>query len=450
MNYQQTLQDTLDKSKKVSDQAEVFITESLSHKVETANQAIESQDTIMEIGLSIRLIKNHKIGFAYTSELETESIQSAIGQALHNALSSEADEFVDFPEKEHYTFENSQYFDPNIKSLVPAQRVEMAIKIEKAAFAADHRISMTEKSSYHDNQTSVYLANSKGLNANYVANSIGGWANVIAQENNQLETGFGVEFCSKLKEFNPEKIGIEAAKEAVSLLNGKAIPTQKIPVIFPPVTACHLLQAIAPLFSAEAIQKGRSLLAGKMQHPIAAKKVTIIDHGNLPNSPLSAPFDGEGIKTKDNILIENGRLINFLYDSRTAKKDKTKSTGNSSRFSFKAPPSISPTNFHIKPGDAPAESIIRKIDKGIIILRLMGLHTVNPISGEFSLGAAGVLIENGIKTDAVRGITISGNIVELLASILEIGSDLRFIASDANYGSPTLLVEGLSISGEHA
>jgi len=164
----------------------------------------------------------------------------------------------------------------------------------------------------------------------------------------------------------------------------------------------------------------------------------------LPKGLGSAPFDGEGVPTQETRLINQGELKTFFYNTYTANKGKTKSTGNAARGSYQGLPGIGPTNLYIEAGKNSHEEIIKSITKGLYLVRIMGAHTANPISGDFSFGAAGILIENGQLTHPVRSITIAGNLIDLLKHLKAVGSDLRFFSS---IGAPTLLLEGISISG---
>jgi PmbA protein len=259
-----------------------------------------------------------------------------------------------------------------------------------------------------------------------------------------MESGSGLSFVKSYADLKAEIVGREAAEQACSLLDARSIISQKIPLVFDQFTGADLLEVLANLLSAEAVQKGRSLFAGKLGQAIAAAGVTIVDDGRMANGLATAPFDDEGTPTRETVLIDSGELSGLLYNAYTAKKNNTQSNGHASRGSFKAPPGISPTNLYFKPGQITPEKMISSLNKGIYITRLMGLHTANPISGDFSLGAAGIMIENGEKTFPVRGITIAGNLVDLLRSIEVVGSDLRFIT---NIGSPTLLINDLTVSG---
>jgi PmbA protein len=229
------------------------------------------------------------------------------------------------------------------------------------------------------------------------------------------------------------------------MLGATSWNTAKTNLIFDPMVSAQFLSAISPLVLASYVQKGKSLLAGKKGHTIASNKINLIDSGVLPKGLGSTPFDGEGLATQETELIKNGVLQGYLYDFFTAQKENVLSTGNASRGSYDSAPDVSTNNFYLKPGQATSESLIQSVNKGILITRVMGMHTIDPISGDFSVGAAGVLIENGKLGKAVRGIAIAGHLSDLLNNVVEVGSDLKFYSS---IGAPSLLIEGISVSGK--
>jgi PmbA protein len=170
-----------------------------------------------------------------------------------------------------------------------------------------------------------------------------------------------------------------------------------------------------------------------------------VDDSLYDEGIVSFPFDGEGFPAQRTVLVENGILQGFLYDVYTANKGQTRSTGNGARSSFRSLPGVGTTNFFFQAGSKPATELVHEVSHGLYITEVMGMHTANPISGDFSVGAAGLLIENGEVTHPVRGITIAGNLQDLLQDVDGVGDDLRFFGSR---GAPTLRVKALSVAGE--
>ncbi|MEE8638495.1 MAG: TldD/PmbA family protein [Candidatus Margulisiibacteriota bacterium] len=427
------------------DQFEVFLSSSKGLKIDVLNQGVESIDAVDDIGCGIRVIKDKRLGFTYTSDFDEEVLEETIDQAIENAKSSEADEFNTLPNKlTNQPTNQLDLFDPKISKTSVKEKIELALKIEASAYKTDKKVKKTEKVSYSDSESEVWIVNSNGVSVNYKANYCGGHADVIAVQNGEMEAGFGLDFVKKFDDFKPEKAGEEAAKRAAGLLGAKPIPSQKLPLLIDPFVGTQILEVLANALSSDAVQKGKSLFVDKLGNEIGSEVLSIIDNGRLPNGLVSAPFDGEGVPTQETKLIENGILRNFFFNTYTANKGNKKSTGNAVRGSFKSLPGIGPTNLYIPAGRQPLDEMMKGIPKGLYIQRVMGIHTANPISGDFSIGAAGFMIENGEKTYPVRGITIAGNLIEMLKAIEAVASDLRFIT---NVGSPTLLISGMTVGG---
>ena len=439
------------------DQAEVYFSSSKTLKIDVLNQKVESIDKIRGQGLGIRIIKDKRLGFAYTSDFDESMLEDTINHAIENAKNSAADEFHSFPYKQKNRRTEEQknqktkkpknqlnLYDQAINEIPIGKKVELALKAEESAYKSDKKVKKTEKVSYVDSEIEMQVANSNGINVNYKTNFCGADAQVIAVKNGEMEYGLGISFVKKFKDLEPISIGQEAAERAGQLLGAKPIRSQKLPLVIDPVVGAELIAVIASALSADAVQKGKSLFVNRINKIVAAKVVNLIDNGQLKNGLASAPFDAEGVATQENKLIEAGKLTTYLFNTYTANKGKTNSTGNAARGSFKTVPGIGTTNLYLKPGKEKPEAIIKSVKKGLYVTRVMGLHTANPITGDFSVGASGIMIENGKKTQAVRGITIAGNLIEMLKAIEVVGSDLRFIV---DVGSPTLLISGITVAG---
>jgi len=165
----------------------------------------------------------------------------------------------------------------------------------------------------------------------------------------------------------------------------------------------------------------------------------------LPGGVATSPFDDEGIPRTRTVLVKDGVLSSFLYDFYSARKDKVEPSGNGFRGSFKVPPSVGFTNFFLDRGETKREELISGVDKGLYVMETMGMHTADPVSGDFSVGVSGLWIERGNLSFPVHGVTIAGNLLDLLNCIDAVGDDLEFYGS---LGSPTIRISDLLISGE--
>jgi len=437
--------DLLKKAQSQADEVEIFAGFHESLKVDVLNQKVEAVEDSKESGIGIRLIKNKKLGFAFSSILDTDSLDETLEQALAAANNTTQDDFLGFPASISKQKEDLDIYDSEIPKKSIQDKINLALEIEKQAYAYSPKVQKTEKISYGETEYDIYIANSHGIDVHYKGNSCGLAGMIIATQNGEMEMGLDGASVSKYKFLNAKEVGQNAARKAVELLGAKLIPSGKMPVVLDPEIGTELLDVISSLFSADAVQKGKSLLRDRMGQEVASSLITIIDNGRMKDLVGTSPYDGEGIPTGKTTLVQSGKLNSYLYNTYTANKDKVKSTGNAARASFSGQPLIGTHNLYFEAGKTTREDLLKGVKNGLYITRLMGLHTINPISGEFSVGAEGIMIENGQLAFPVKGITIAGDLLHLLEAIEVVGSDLKFFGST---GSPTLLVGKMSVSGK--
>ncbi len=423
--------------------AEAYIGNSKDLDIEVRNNKVETMKLAEDRGMGIRVFQDGKTGFAFTTDFGDASVDDAIKQALANARLAEADPYRLLP-RPASSYLAMDLYDPAIRAATVEEKIDMARTMESEARAADVRVSNVESSAYQDGEAEVTLVNSQGLSMHYGGSYCGMYITLVAGEGEDSQTGFAMKYSLRYADFDPVALGKRAAERAVRMLGARPGVTQQAAVALEPYVATGVLGLLAPSLSADAVQKGRSLLTGKVGHQIASEKISIIDDGTLNGGIASAPFDGEGVPTSRTVLVQNGKLQGFLHNIYTSAKDGVLSTGNGIRGSFKGTPEVGTTNFFIEPGDRTAEQIIGDISSGLYVTEVMGLHTANPISGDFSLGASGLWIENGKLAYPVRGMAIAGNIMEMLGKVDAVGSDLQFFGSR---GAPTIRVSRMSISG---
>lgn len=444
LNFQEIAEKVVHKTQKMgADMSEAFIINSKDLSIEVREQKVDTMKLAEERGAGVRVIKDDRMGFAYTSDLSDSALDDIIQQALANSEKTTADQYNRMPEVSD-RYPELDLFDAQIGQVSVEDKINLAKTVEDTARKYDQRVSIIEASAYSDAEYEVTLFNSRGVKASYRGTYCGAYISLVAGSENDNQNGFGLQYTLKYSQLNPEVIGREGAEKAVRMLEAQNIPTTRATVVLDPYIATSFLGVLSPALSAEAVQKGKSLFAGKVGQKVASELINIIDDGAMPGGIASAPFDGEGVPTQKTVLMEKGHLKGYLYNTYTAAKDGVKSTGNGTRGTFKSTPEVGTTNFYIAPGNKSQEELIKEISKGLYVTEVMGMHTANPISGDFSVGAAGLWIENGEITKPVRGVAIAGNILELLESIDCVGSDLRFFGGS---GAPTVRISQMTISG---
>jgi len=433
----------LEKISHRADNAEVFVSDGTSFAVEITDGKIETITRSQHSGTGIRIIKGKKLGFAYSSGFAKENTDLAIESAFANGMFTEPDESLSLPE-DNGKHPDCEHFDENISRMSVQEKVDTARRLEQTAKEYDARIAKVERATYQDFTGNTAVANSNGMRAAYKETHCTVSLTAVAESGGDVQCSGSMQWARGFHNLNAEKIGTEAASRAVSLLGGKVLATKMRKIILDPMAGVELISLVALMLSADAVQKGKSLLAGKTGMKIAAEIFVLVDDGTLENGAATAPFDGEGVMSSRKVMIENGILKKYLHNVYTGNKSGGKSTGNGVRMSFRGLPEVGPTNFFVMPGSRKPEDVLSRVKNGIYVMDILGLHLANPVSGDFSIGISGRIIENGQLTGAVRGMVMAGNLTDLLSGISDIGSDLTFYG---NFGSPTLFLGEFMVSG---
>jgi PmbA protein len=261
-------------------------------------------------------------------------------------------------------------------------------------------------------------------------------------------TGLGVGLGRDPDVLDPGAIGGEAAERAIALVGARQPPSRRCPVVLDAFVAASFIGFIGSMLSADAVQRGRSLFADREGDEIAATVLALSDDATDPAGPSSSPFDGEGSPTRRTPLIEDGRLLTFLFDARTARKAGRSTTGNASRGSYRTPPSVGTSNLTVQPGSESLEDLFGEAGDGLYVTEVAGLHSgVNPVSGTFSVGASGRLIENGEPSSPVRELTIASDLVSMLLAVRALGSEARWVPFGGSVKAPPILIAEMSVSG---
>jgi len=390
------------------------------------------------------VIKDKKLGFAYASTLNQQVVRKTCRDAFNLAgVSPKNPDWVSLPLPKKIPPAPEGLYDDDLASLAPDEILGMAIEGYDAVKKADPRVSID------DGKLSVLISevaitNSHGISLQGKGTAASFFLVCIAKEGGEASSfAYEYEVSRTLRGFSTEKVGELAAKKALMSLGAKRVEPFKGEVLLSPDVAAEVLfEPVVSSVNADNVQRGRSLWADKIGENVSNRGLTVIDDGLLPYGLGSSPFDAEGVPCQKTLLIDNGILKNFLYDSYTANKAKTESTGNAVRGSYSSLPSISISNLLIEPGTKSFDDLVSEMNKGIIINRFSGAVAVE--SGEFSgVAKQASYVENGEVKFPLRETMISGNAFESLKNIVEIGRERR--ATMTNIYTPPILVKDIRI-----
>jgi len=428
-----------------ADAADVYLRSYSATSIEVKTQKVDAFDRARDVGIGLRLLLGKRMGFAFTTDFSDTALKTLAQTAATNAQNTEPDPFLLLPEKPDSPYQNVAIFDPALVTLTEKEKIDRVMAMEREAFAVDGRIKRVRRASAGFSDAETLIMNTQGAEIFFRSTSCSSSVEVVAEGLRESQAGYEFDMNRFYHKLEFETVGRRAAQKALDLLGAKHIDSMTAPVILESSVAQEFLGLMAGGFSAESVQKKRSLFDGKLGSEVASPLVSVYDNGLLENGLGTAPCDDELVPVKDKTLIDKGRLVMYLHNTYTANKAGTVSTGNGMRGGFKGIPGVGITNLYLKPGSSSLKELVRSMDKGLLVTEVMGMHTANAISGDFSVGATGFLIVQGKKEHPVREITIAGNILDFMKHVDAVGNDIRFYG---RIGCPSLRVKTLSIGGK--
>ena len=418
-----------------------------STSVDTFQHSINEFTSSYSGGLCFRAIVNGKMGYASTEKLSAAQAKAVVDKAVDSASVLEAEEQVFLGEggQEYEPLEDRSYELPTTEELI-AKVLETTEKI----YAADPMVVDGCQTSGIIETSEVAIYNSKGLDLHHSSKAAGLVIVGVVSNGGEMSNDYQIKL-GELHTIDTDALVRKAVEGAKEKLGGEVAPTGQYPVVFNPEAMSSLLRVYSGIFNSESAQKGLSKLAKSEGRQVAASCVTLVDDPFHKDNPEPMNFDGEGSPTHRKAVIENGVLKTLLYNMKTAAVAGKKTTGNASKAGYDSGVGIRPFTMYLENGTVSEEELLAQAGNGIYINSLEGLHAgANAVSGDFSLQSAGYMIENGRKTTHVKSFTVAGNFYDLLKNIVALADncELPMAMGMTAFGSPSVLVEGLTIAGK--
>jgi PmbA protein len=428
------------------EQVEAYVARGRETEVVVFDGSIESLSAATSEGVGIRVIVDHRQGFAYAGSLDADIVADTLQEARDNAGFATPDEFLGLASPDGVEPAPLDLWRDSLDSFSADAKVELALELERMVRAGDPRIRSLRASSYGDSAVEATVATSTGIRSRVRRTGCFLSAEAIAGETDDTQTGYGFSVGRSPEELSLAEAADDAVQRATRLLGARKPASARLTVVFEPEVSSTLLSILAGTLSGEAVLKGRSLFADRVGESVSSAGVTLVDDPTDARAYAASAFDAEGLACRRNSLIDDGVLQGYLYNTYAGRRAGRPSTASAVRAGFKSAPGVGARALCLVPGPLSQEEVLAAVGDGLLVQSVAGIHSgVNPISGDFSVGAEGLMFRDGALAEPVREITIASTIQRMLLGILHVGADLEWLPGNA--AGMTLAIADLSMSG---
>jgi PmbA protein len=432
---------------------EVYVTRGTDTEVRAYEGEVESLTSADSSGVGIRLVvggrgdEGSRVGFAWAGSLDPAVIEATLADARDNARFATPDPDVALAEPDGVAPAELDLWDDGVATTAMEKKVALAVELDRATRAADPRVRQVSSADYADSRVEVALASTTGIWSSRRRTNAFLSVDAIAGEGAETQTGTGFSVGLGPGDLEPDEAMDDAVLRAIRMLGAQKAHSRRCTVVFDPRVVSTLLAVVGSALSGEALVKGRSLFAGRIGEVVASGAVTLVDDPTDPRAYGATSHDGEGLACRRNVLISDGVLRMFVFDTVSARRAGVVSTGSAVRGGFAGTPSAGCRALVLRPGDKGQDEILAAVDDGLYVQSITGVHSgVNPVSGDFSVGAEGLMISGGALAEPVREVTVASTLQRMLQSVVEIGKDLRWLPGLA--AGQTLAIADMQLSGE--
>ena len=427
------------------EQVEAYLSRGTSTEIRVYEGEVEHFVSAQSEGIGIRVIRDGRTGFAYAGTLDESAIAEVLADARDSVQFGTPDEWACMASPDGVDVVEQELWNADLEAFPTDRKIDIAKELERRALAADRRIRVDD-ANYMDSAGESAVANSAGVRRSGRGNSCAVTVSTLADDGGETQTGFGYSVGKSPHEFDLERAAREGADRATRLLGATKPASRRTTVILDPIVASSLLSIIGGTLNGEAVAKGRSIFKDRMGDQIASPLITLVDDPTNPKAYTATDLDGEGLAARRNVLIDGGVLSMFTHNSYSANRLGARSSGNAIRGGYAGTPGVGCLALQLQPGSRDQHSLIADVGEGVLIQSVQGLHSgVNAISGDFSVGASGMLITGGAVGAPVREFTIASTLQRMLLDIAEVGGDFEWLPSRACCAS--LVIRDVTLSG---
>ena len=427
------------------EQIEAYVSRGGETDVRIYEGDIEHFVSAQSEGIGVRVIRDGRTGFAYAGTLDPSAVDEVLAEARDNVAFGTVDEWAGLAEPDGVARTPQPLWNDALAEFPTADKIELAKELERLTLAADSRVRVDD-SNYADAWGEVAVATTTGVRETGRENGCYVSVSSLADDGDETQTGFGFSVAREPSGFDLDKAARDAADRATRLLGATKPPSKRLTIVLDPFVTAQFLGVMSSTLDGESVVKGRSLFRDRLGEAVASELVTLVDDPTNPEAYSATEVDGEGLAARRNVLIESGTLRQFVHNSYSARRAGGRSTGNATRGGFAGTPGVGCLALQLVPGTKSQDELLAEVDDGLLVQAVSGLHSgVNPISGDFSTGASGMLISNGEVGAPVRELTIASTLQRMLLDVVAIGNDVDWLPMRA--AGVSLVIRDVMMSG---
>ena len=427
------------------EQLEAYVSRDSETDIRVYEGEIEHFVSAQSEGIGIRVIRDGRTGFAYAGTLDERAIAEVLAEARDNVEFGTPDEWAGLASPDDVDVVPQDLWNEALAAYPTDRKIELAKELERLALASDPRVRVDD-ANYSDVAAESAVVTTTGIRRAGRENGCYVSVGTLADDGDETQTGFGFSVGRSPDEFDLAKAAKEAAERATRLLGATKPASRRLTVVLDPFVTAQFLGIISSTLNGESVIKGRSLFKDRVGETVANPLFTLVDDPTNPLAYTATELDGEGLAARRNVLIDGGVLQGFVHNSYSARRAGTASTGNAVRGGFKGTPGVGCLALQVVPGTRSQAELISGIQDGVLVQQVSGLHSgVNPISGDFSTGASGLLISNGQLGAPVREFTIASTLQRMLLDLVEVGGDVDWLPMRA--AGVSLVIADMTMSG---
>ena len=427
------------------EQVEVLVSRATSTTVKVYEGQVEALTSADSSGAGVRIIRDGRLGFAHCGSLDPEVLRETLVEARDNLAFGEPDEFNGLATPDGVPVVRRDGWSDAVVALPVDRKIELALDLERRVTGADPRIIGARSTAYGDAWGESVILSTAGIEGHDRSASCSISTQPLSRQGDETQAGFGYDAGRDPHMLDLDVVATEAAERATRLLGATKPPSARMTILLEPRLAVTLLGIVSGMLSGDAVLKGRSPFADRVGEQIASPLITLTDDPTRPESLGSEEIDGEGLACRANPLIGAGKLEGFLQDSYTGRRSGTASTGSAVR-GTRGLPGVGAQLLVMGSGERSFDELVSSIDLGVYVNSFSGMHSgVNPVSGDFSVGADGLMIRAGSIAEPVRELTLASTLQRLLLDVAEVGGDFEWLKS--GHGACSLVIGDVSVSG---